>query len=204
MEIMATINFDYLQDSQTFGDQKEAADRLVKLYLIDDARDVILNSRLFLETTIKKVFNLENLDKYYPLKEGERRNLRNDTQYLRERLDFPLVIFNLMDEVRRMGNDAAHDPNYKFTNNQAWHCLMDVHDILVFLINSYENQNLAYMRPDIAMDAAENKNDRFRKRQKSRTKTDLKTENVNMAKEVLAHKKKKRGFKSRIKHLFKH
>ena len=55
---MATINFDYLQDSQTFSDQKEAADRLVKLYLIDDARDVILNSRLFLETNIKKVFKL--------------------------------------------------------------------------------------------------------------------------------------------------
>lgn len=202
---MVEINFDYLKNSTYFKDQYEAANRLTKLYFIDDYRDVITNCRLFLETTVKKIFDIENLDKYYSIKAGEYRNLRNDTQYLRSHLDLPLSIYDLMDEVRRMGNDAVHDPHYHFTKNQAWRCLCDMNDILIFLINSYENQNLHYMRPDTAMDAVQNKNNRFRKRNKKMQtiKKETHNENAELAREVIKNKKKK-GFKNRLKHFFKH
>ena len=77
------INFDFLKDSKYFNEQYPAAEKIYKLYTIDDYRDVISNARLLLETIVKKIFKLENLNQYYPIRDGEYRNLRNDTHYLR-------------------------------------------------------------------------------------------------------------------------
>ena len=102
---------------------------------------------------MKKIFSLENLNQYYPIRDGEYRNLRNDTHYLRSEVNYPLSIMDLFDEVRRMGNAAIHDSKLEPDKKQAWHCICDLHDILVFLINSYENKDLYYIRPDISMEA---------------------------------------------------
>lgn len=147
------INFDFLQDSPTFKELYPAADKIHKLYTIEDYRDVISNSRRLVETITKKIFKLENLNQYYSLPSGEYHNLRNDTHYLRTNLDYPISIMNLFDEVRRMGNAAIHDSQIEPDKKQAWRCICDLHDILVFLINSYDGQNLYYMRPDISMEA---------------------------------------------------
>ena len=147
------INFDFLQNSSTFKEQYSAANKIYKLYTIDDYRDVISNARLLLETLTKKIFQLENLNPYYPVPEGEYRNLRNDTHYLRSEVNYPLSIMNLFDEVRRMGNAAIHDAKIDPDKKQAWRCICDVHDILVFLVNSYDGQDLYYLRPDISMEA---------------------------------------------------
>ena len=126
------INFDFLKDSKYFSEQYPAADKIYKLYIIDDYRDVISNSRLLLETIVKKIFDLENLNKYYPIHDGEYRNLRNDTHYLRSEVNYPLSIMDLFDEVRRMGNAAIHDSKLEPDKKQAWHCICNLHDILVF------------------------------------------------------------------------
>lgn len=144
------INFNFVKNSPTFSKQDSAAEKIHKLYTIDDYRDVISNSRLLLETLTKKLFKLENLNAYYHVPDGEYRNLRNDTHYLRSELDYPLSIMDLFDEVRRMGNAAIHDSKIEPDKKQAWRCICDLHDILVFLINSYDGQDLYYIRPDIA------------------------------------------------------
>ncbi|MCO0808009.1 hypothetical protein QFX17_09275 [Lactobacillus helveticus] len=151
------INFNFVKNSPTFSKQDSAAEKIHKLYTIDDYRDVISNSRLLLETLTKKLFKLENLNAYYHVPDGEYRNLRNDTHYLRSELDYPLSIMDLFDEVRRMGNAAIHDSKIEPDKKQAWRCICDLHDILVFLINSYDGQDLYYIRPDIAMEAQTSK-----------------------------------------------
>lgn len=161
------INFDFLKDSKYFSEQYPAADKIYKLYIIDDYRDVISNSRLLLETIVKKIFDLENLNKYYPIHDGEYRNLRNDTHYLRSEVNYPLSIMDLFDEVRRMGNAAIHDSKLEPDKKQALHCICNLHDILVFLINSYENKDLYYIRPDISMEAQTDEKHYFYRKAKS-------------------------------------
>ncbi|MGN1272402.1 MAG: hypothetical protein ACI4T3_04650 [Lactobacillus sp.] len=161
------INFDFLKDSKYFSEQYSAANKIYKLYTIDDYRDVISNSRLLLETIVKKIFPLENLNQYYPIKDGEYRNLRNDTHYLRSEVNYPLSIMDLFDEVRRMGNAAIHDAKIEPNKKQAWRCICDLHDILVFLINSYENKDLYYIRPDISMEAQTDEKHYFARKSKN-------------------------------------
>ena len=163
------INFDFLKDSKYFNEQYPAAEKIYKLYTIDDYRDVISNARLLLETIVKKIFKLENLNQYYPIRDGEYRNLRNDTHYLRSEVNYPLSIMDLFDEVRRMGNAAIHDSKLEPDKKQAWHCICDLHDILVFLINSYESRDLYYIRPDIAMEAQTDEKHYFNRKSKSIT-----------------------------------
>ncbi|AEG40948.1 hypothetical protein [Lactobacillus kefiranofaciens] len=151
------INFDFLQASPTFKQHFPAANKIHKLYTIADYRDVISNSRLLLEALTKQIFQLENLNQYYQLPAGEYHNLRNDTHYLRSEVNYPLSIMNLFDEVRRMGNAAVHDLKIEPDQKQAWRCLSDLHDILVFLVNSYDGKQLYYFRPDIAMEAQTDK-----------------------------------------------
>lgn len=139
--------------NSSFSEAFPTAEKIHKLYTIGDYRDVISNSRLLLESLVKIIFKLENLNPYYPIHDGEYRNLRSDTQYLRSELDYPLSIMDLFDEIRRMGNAAIHDSKIEPDQKQAWHCICDLHDILVFLINSYDGQDLYYLRPDIAMEA---------------------------------------------------
>lgn len=103
------INFDFVKNSPTFGDLFSSANKIYKLYTIEDYRDVISNSRLLLETISKKIFQLEHLDPYYSVPDGEYHNLRNNTHYLRSHVNYPLSIMDLFDEVRRMGNAAIHD-----------------------------------------------------------------------------------------------
>ncbi|WP_103660887.1 MULTISPECIES: DUF4145 domain-containing protein [Lactobacillus] len=199
---MIKINFDFLKDDSLLKEQYDSAARLAKLYEIDDYRDVVINARLLIETVVKAIFKWENLNRYYPLHNGDHRNLRSDSNFLRENLNYPLSIFNLIDEVRRMGNEAVHDIHYHFTKEQAWHVLCAVNDILVFLINSYEDKHLHYLRPDMMMEALENKTGRFRPvKNKAQTANE---ENVMQAKQLLANKKKKRGLVSRIKKIFKY
>lgn len=146
------VNFNFIKNS-SFSETFPTAEKIHKLYTIADYRDVITNSRLLLESLTKKIFKLENLNQYYQVPAGERRTLRNDTHYLRTELDYPLSIMDLFDEVRRMGNAAVHDSKIEPDPKQAWRCICDLHDILVFLINSYDSQDLYYLRPDIAMEA---------------------------------------------------
>lgn len=164
---MMEINFDFLKNSTIFSEQYPAAEKIYKLYTIDDYRDVISNSRLLLETIVKKIFKLENLNQYYPIKDGEYRNLRNDTHYLRSEVNYPLSIMDLFDEVRRMGNAAIHDSKLEPDKKQAWHCICDLHDILVFLINSYEDKDLYYIRPDISMEAQTDEAHYFHRKNKT-------------------------------------
>lgn len=91
------LNFDFVKNSPTFSEQYPAAEKIHKLYTIDDYRDVISNSRLLLESLTKKIFQLENLNSYYHVHDGEYRNLRNNTHYLRTELDYPLSIMDLFD-----------------------------------------------------------------------------------------------------------
>lgn len=163
------INFNFLKTSKIFSEQYSAADKIHKLYTIADYRDVISNSRLLLETITKKIFKLENLNQYYPLHDGEYHNLRNDTHYLRSEINYPLSIMDLFDEVRRMGNAAIHDSKIEPDKKQAWRCVCDLHDILVFLINSYEGQDLYYIRPDIAMEASTDTQHYFQRQNKNIT-----------------------------------
>lgn len=151
------VNFDFVKNS-SFSELFPAAEKIHKLYTIADYRDVISNARLLLESLTKKIFKLENLNQYYPVHDGEYRNLRNDTHYLRSELDYPRSIMDLFDEVRRMGNAAIHDSKIEPDQKQAWRCICDLHDILVFLINSYDGQDLYYLRPDIAMEAQTDEN----------------------------------------------
>ena len=79
------VNFDFVKNS-SFKEAFPTAEKIHKLYTIDDYRDVISNSRLLLESLIKKIFKLENLSPYYTVHDGEHRNLRNNTHYLRNEL----------------------------------------------------------------------------------------------------------------------
>lgn len=160
---MAELNFNYLKNNPIFASEYKPASKLLKLYDLEYYREVMINARLLAENIVKKIFDLENLNKYYPLTNGdERRSLRSDTKYLQAQLNYPLNIINLINEVRRFGNDAVHDQNYKFSKGQAWRAICDINDIFVFILNSYTDEKLYYMRPDIAMDAASNK--RYAKR----------------------------------------
>lgn len=150
---MAELNFNYLKNNPIFASEYKPASKLLKLYDLEYYREVMINARLLAENIVKKIFDLENLNKYYPLANGdERRSLRSDTKYLQAQLNYPLNIINLINEVRRFGNDAVHDQNYKFSKGQAWRAICDINDILVFILNSYTDKKLYYMRPDIAMD----------------------------------------------------
>lgn len=189
------LNFDYLQDDLILKDQFESLQRLNKLYLIDDYRGVIAASRLILESVIKKVFTWENLNLYYDVKDGQKRNLSNDLSYIEEKLDYPKIIFQLMNEVRRMGNDAIHDANYHFTKQQAWHCICAINDILIFFINSYEDKQLNYLRPDVMIAAKDEPKFKQRKLHSGIVKPSMEeiaSQNVKKSKEVLTKKKKRR------------
>lgn len=207
-QIMVEANFDFLKNDHLLGDQYQNTAKIAKLYEIEDYRDVMVNARLVLEDVIKKIFSWENLNQYYVVPNGDRRTLRSDTFYLQSELDYPLNIFNLMNEIRRMGNDAVHDPHYQPTKGQAWHCICALNDVLVFLLNSYEAKKLNYLRPDIMLDAIDNKQQQYRQRQlknmpKENDNETIKNDNLKQAHEFLQHKKKKR-FGKRLRKLFKH
>lgn len=146
------INFDFLKDSKYFNEQYPAAEKIYKLYTIDDYRDVISNARLLLETIVKKIFKLENLNQYYPIRDGEYRNLRNDTHYLRSEVNYPLSIMDLFDEVRRMGNAAIHDSklepdkkhyfNRKSKSITTQHIRLSDHKSTKKKTNHHQNKNL--------------------------------------------------------------
>ncbi|MGQ5708360.1 hypothetical protein [Lactobacillus sp. PSON] len=198
---MAELNFNYLKNNPIFASEYKPASKLLKLYDLEYYREVMINARLLAENIVKKIFDLENLNKYYPLtNRDERRSLRSDTKYLQAQLNYPLSIINLINEVRRFGNDAVHDQNYKFSKGQAWRAICDINDIFVFILNSYTDEKLYYMRPDIAMDAASNK--RYAKRKIINSPKKVITKKYNpeaiQARELLK-KKKKHHFSSRLK-----
>lgn len=197
---MVEISFDYLKNNQILGENYETAQRLKKLYKIDDYRDVLINARLLSENLAKKIFELENLNANYYVAADTQHNLREDTKYLREHLDYPLIIFNLFDEIRRLGNEAVHDPNFKTSKSQAWHVLCAVNDIMVFLLNSYDGKHLYYLRPDMIVAA-----DKFKTRQRksSIVYTDN-SNNAELAKEVLEQKKNRSHPFGKLRKFLKH
>lgn len=200
-------NFDYLKNNQLLKDEYQTANKIVKLYEIEDYRDVIINARLFLEEITKLIIKWENLNCYYPLKDGEHYNLRNNTQYLRENLDYPLIIFKLFDEVRRLGNEAVHDSKFQINPNQAWHVICNVNDILVFLLNSYNGQKLNYLRPDLNLEASDHP-DKFGMRKLKMTeqteRQNIRKNNVEQAQSFLKNKQKKHYHLRKLRHFFKH
>lgn len=161
---MVKINFAYLKDS-LLKSEYSPAEKLVQLYELAYYREVVANSRLLLEEVVAQIFEWENLDKYYPVHNGNQRTLRSDTFYLQAELDYPTSIIDLFNEVRRFGNNAVHDPNYQFSKGQAWRVICDINDVFVFLLNSYAQQRLYYLRPDIGMDATLNKGNAYHHRQ---------------------------------------
>lgn len=201
---MAELNFNYLKNNKIFASEYKPATKLLKLYNLEYYREVMVNARLVLENIVKKVFQIENLNRYYPLSHGEeRRTLRSDTKYLQSQLNYPLSIINLFNEVRKFGNDAVHDQNYDFSKGQAWRAICDINDIFVFILNSYTDEKFYYMRPDIAMDAATGK--RYIKRKiinqpKKVIKEKSKNPEAIQARQLLKNKKK-RSFSSRLKKL---
>ena len=58
---MAQLNFAFLKSSSLFSNQYKTANKILKLYDIEDYRDVMVNSRLLLEAIVKKIFTIENL-----------------------------------------------------------------------------------------------------------------------------------------------
>ena len=200
-------NFDYLKNNQLLKDEYQTANKIVKLYEIEDYRDVIINARLFLEEITKLIIKWENLNCYYPLKDGEHYNLRNNTQYLRENLDYPLIIFKLFDEVRRLGNEAVHDSKFQINPIQAWHVICNVNDILVFLLNSYNGQKLNYLRPDLNLEARDHP-DKFGMRKLKITeqteRQNIRKNNVEQAQNFLKNKQKKHYHLRKLRHFFKH
>lgn len=206
---MAAVSFAYLKNDQLLGQHYEAAHKLSQLYQLGIYRDILMNARLLLETVVKEIFDWENLNQYYSVPDGEYRNLRNDVNYLRQHLSYPLTIFNLMDEVRRMGNDAIHDAHYQVSKGQAYHDLCDLNDIMVFLLNSYEGKNLPYLRPDLMLESTENKDQHYGRRQIKQTisKTAPDTpdnDNAAKARQLLKAKQHRRSSLGRLRHLFKH
>lgn len=143
------IEFDFLNESIALRQLAEPADKLVKLYRLEFYQDVVASSRRLLESLAKIMIKLAGLNEYYSLPAGEHYNLRNDSAYLRRSGKIPVVILNLCDEIRRMGNEAVHDTNYQPSRGQAWHCLTAVHDVMVYILNVFEQKNLFYLRPDL-------------------------------------------------------
>lgn len=156
------INFAFLKNKPLLADLFPAADKLLKLYQLAFYRDAIINTRLLLETLSKKMILFAGLNEYYPLPDGEYYNLRNNTAYLRQQGTYPLSIMHLFDDARRLGNAAVHDQKYQPNKAQAWHCLTDVHDLLVYVLNTYTGQNLFYLRPDLSVEAQMHAHDWYR------------------------------------------
>lgn len=200
---MVNVDFAYLKENDLLKDQYQTAHKIIKLYEIEDYRDVLINARLLLETVVKKIFAWEKLDRYYPVQPGEVRNLRNNTQYLRQNLTYPLSIYNLFDEVRRIGNEAVHSSDYHVNKDQAWHVICDLNDILVFLLNSYASQHLHYMRPDLMLESQDHP-EKFAVRKVIHQSTAQEVDNQKLAKEYLRQKKQKRRHFNRLRKFLKH
>lgn len=202
---MVKADFAYLKNNDLLGDQYQTANKIAKLYEIEDYRDVLINARLLLEAVTKEIFNWENLNRYYPIKDGEHRNLRTNTQYLRENLTYPLTIYNLFDEVRRIGNEAVHNADYQVDKGQAWHVICDVNDILVFLLNTYDGKKLSYMRPDLMLETTDHpENFAQRKVINKQSTSSTHDDNISQAKELLQQKKQKRRHFGRLRRFLKH
>ena len=58
---MAQLNFAFLKSSSLFSNQYKTANKILKLYEIEDYRDVMINSRLLLESIVKKIFIIEKI-----------------------------------------------------------------------------------------------------------------------------------------------
>lgn len=189
---MAQANFDFLKGNRLLADQYASGKKIAQLYEIADYRDVIINERIMLESVVKKIFDWENLNQYYPLPDGEYHDLRNNLYYLQNEVDYPLSIFKLMNEVRRLGNEAIHDPHYQLGKGAAWRAICDLNDILVFLLNSYDGQKLHYLRPDMAFEAQANKSGKFKARRVINhfAAKPIATENSQKARQVLKQKRK--------------
>lgn len=147
------IDFNFLTGSAALRELAKPADKLAKLYQLEFYQDVVADSRRLLESLVKQMIELAGLNKYYHLPAGEHYNLRNDSDYLRQSGKIPAQIINLCDEVRRMGNEAVHDPSYHPSKGQAWHCLTAVHDVMVYALNVFEQKDLFYLRPDLNLAA---------------------------------------------------
>lgn len=197
---MTELNFNYLKNNQIFASEYKPATKLLKLYDLEYYREVMINARLVLENIVKKIFTIENLNHYYSLERGEdHRTLRSDTKYLQSQLEYPLSIIALFNEIRRFGNDAVHDQNYQFSKGQSWRAICDINDIFVFIINSYTDNKLYYMRPDIAMDASTNKRYKKRKIINSPKKVVMKKNSNSVQARELLQKKKKHRFSNKLK-----
>lgn len=202
-EQMVEETFSYLKQSNLLHEQYDLAHKLDQLYQIGDYRDVLSNARMLAEVLSKKMIEFENLNRYYQVPDGQQRNLRSNINYLRENAYYPQSIFNLFDEVRRIGNDAVHDANYKATKNQAWHVICNINDILVFTLNTYEQQSLSYLRPDLMLESQDHPEWYKRRRKKLNTNSITnKNENQKLAHQFLKQKKK-RHF-SRLRKFLRH
>lgn len=194
---MMQVDFHFLKNNSLLGDQFQLAQRISKLYAIGDNRDVLVNARLAVEALVKKVFVWENLNPYYSVTAGEYRNLRNNTFYLQSNVDYPVSLFNLLNEVRRLGNEAVHDPHFQTSKNQAWRILCDLNDLYVFFLNTYDKQRLNYLRPDIMLEAQQHAKDWYRPRRiknlaakKAKVDESPSNQNVRQARAYLNHKKR--------------
>lgn len=169
-------NFNHLQDSVILYDEIK---HIIKIYHVGDYSDAYRRLRNEQESVLNELYNVEPLLKgfnktpYITWNSWKNFPSYKKIETLRHirNLNYPTKILDFMDYTRYWGNDATH--GHKFEKlpkeNQKEMVLLGLnhfHDVLAYLSNIYDHQNIPYTTDEMRIIPHEGKNYEMRNSRK--------------------------------------
>jgi hypothetical protein len=160
---MTTYDFDFLKNSRLLRDQQKATQKIMALYQAQDWPDLAVNLRKAEESLVNLLYQVENLDLTYFRQGFAAASLSQKLDHLRAQGFYPYKIMDLFYDIKRLGNQAAHAGS-EITAEQARQALAAYHDLLVFVVNTYEGQRADYASTIIQQEFVHHQADWYRPR----------------------------------------
>lgn len=160
---MSTYDFDFLKSSRLLRNQRKVQPKILSLYQAQDWSDLAVNLRKAEESLVNLLYQVENLDLTYFRQGFSSASLSQKLDHLRAQGFYPYKIMDLFYDLKRLGNQAAH-PGETIKAEQARRALAAYHDLLVFVVNTYEGQRADYASSIIQQEFVHHQADWYRPR----------------------------------------
>lgn len=140
---MADYDFDFLKTTRLLRGFRGPTRKVLQLYQQKDWSDLAVNLRRSEEKLVSLLYQVENLDLTYFRQGFKQASLSQKLDHLRAEGFYPYKIMDLFYDLKRIGNKAAH-AGTTITPEMARQALAAYHDLLVFVVNTYEGQHADY------------------------------------------------------------
>jgi hypothetical protein len=160
---MTSYDFDFLKKSRLLRSQRNVTNKILTLYKQADWPDLAVNLCKAEESLIDLLYQVEHLDLTYFRQGFKQASLSQKLDHFRSQGFYPYKIMDLFYDIKRLGNQAAH-PGTEISAEQARKALAAYHDLLVFIVNTYEGQRAEYASSVIQQEFIHHQADWYRPR----------------------------------------